>query len=483
MEKIADLLAKEGYKIENRDYSLETFYHYATGVGNKSPIALFIDAFDDEVPVEVKAEEYTEYLSEIRFNNPNMRLIINLPSQFKHMKQMQRNLMSLSIYDFHFEDNFSIQSILGWIETPKTLADVKDLVKDLIVHENSKEKVNDNLKYKVIEPNEKQSSPDLELSEIEIEEEEDGKSNQKEEKFPGIKRLADSFSFSVHLPKTKVIEKYVTLNQQSVAFISLSKGAGSTFHSLNFASFLSDKGRDVGVYEYPIHSEGRTYLSDVFDFFDYNGDTLKKQQISVPHLICDRKPIFLEQAPIYENIHIYATDYESKCITDFTNEQLLRYINTGKHSIKIMDFGYIPSANLNYESSFIDLLSVFHHVVVVTDLMPTMINPNIERLAFFQEYKEDERYQTEVTFLLNRYESYLPKKEIKQLNLANSHQCISLPYEHIFKAYYDKKIPYDISRDVEEELIIVYDGLLKEMGLEEEIKYRKKKKRGFFSRV
>ncbi|MEQ2529093.1 hypothetical protein WMO40_20675 [Bacillaceae bacterium CLA-AA-H227] len=487
METVVQVLEKEGYQVTNRDYLLETFYHWATKEEQKeyTSTALIVDASNDDIPIEVKAEEYIRYLTEIRIFKPNMRLIINLPSQFKHMKQMQRNFMSLNIYDFYFEDNFSVQSLLSWIENPRNLSDLKDLVKDVIIHEKISNEKQDNNKSS--NESEVSAQEDKCLQKVEEYEEKEiiNKDDRTGDRASGLKKIANSFSFNVNIPKvqkTKVVEKYVTVNQESIAFISVSKGAGSTFHSLNFASYLRDRELNVGVYEYPIHLDGRTYLSDVFGFFEDHGDNEDSKQISIPHLLSERRPIFLEQIPSYQEISFYAVDYNQKPINSFSNEQLLRYLNTGKHTIKIMDCGFVPSDYFK-ELSFVDFLSFFHHIVVIVDCMPTMINPNIERLSFFQQLKEDDRFQTKISFLINRYDSYMPKKELKYVNLSDAHRCSSLPYDHIFKALYDKKIPYDISEDIEQELYKIYNGLLEDLQLEEELHYKKKRKRGFFNKI
>lgn len=487
MEMIVEALAAEGFTIPNKDYELETFYHWATAEGEYCPTALIIDTLDDDIPIEAKAEEYIRYLTDIRLNKPNMRLIINLPSQFKIMKQMQRSFVSLGIYDFYFEDHFSVQSILQWIENKRNLADVKNLI------------TTDSYEEKMEETSHSTGEDSTELTEIhrgkteeifiEDDDQELGFSSILHDKFgdkvKGLKRLTDSFSINVNLPKfagnsrSKVVEKYVTMIQQSIAFISLSKGAGSTFHSLNFASYLSEKGLDIGLYEQPVHFDGRSYIADVFDLFK----TPNRQEASIPHMILERKPIWLEQVPEYCEVKVYATDYGQGFINNFKSEQFIRYLNTGKHTVKIMDFGYIPSHWLN-ESTFLDVLNTFQHIVVVVELLPTSFIPNFERFEFFKNFQDEYNNQSELWFLLNRYDSYIPKKELKKLELDLSHRCLALETNQVYKSMFDKKTPYDGSRDIQEELNIVYDDLFEDMGLNGEIKYKRKKAlRGMFHRV
>lgn len=470
MDTIVEALEKESYTVTHKDYQLETFYHWAMAENDHSPTALIIDPLDEGIPLEAKAEEYVRYLTDIKINKPNMRLIINLPSQFSRAKNMQRNFVSLGIYDFYFEDNFSVQTILKWIENKRTLADVKSL----IVHESIEEKIEE----KEAEHEQKQNSPEIKnIEEVLMDEVENSFSSFINEKFGDkvktIKRFADSFSINVNLPKaprTQVVEKYVTMIQQSIAFISLSKGAGSTFQTLNFASYLRDKGMSVGIYEQPVHFDGRSYLADVFDFFKKE----KNKEISIPHLILERKPIFLEQAPVYSGINVYATDYSQGYIEDFKSEQFIRYLNTGKHTIKIMDFGYVPSFWFNKES-FMDVLNTFQQLVIVSDLLPTSFVPNFERFEFFQNFQEEPSHQSELCFLINKYDSYFPKKELKQLKIEHAHRCPVLDSHQVFKAFFGKKVPFDTSKEVEDELSITYNGLLEEMRLTGEVQYKKKR--------
>lgn len=474
MDKIVNALEKENFTVTNKDFQLETFYHWASSEDSEySPTALIIDPLDDDIPFEAKAEEYVRYLTDVKINKPNMRLIINLPSQFKHMKNMQRNFVSLGIYDFYFEDNFSVQTILKWIDHKRTLADVKGL----IVHESVGE----------VKEDEKQTNEETVQSDNfqqfeeeileELEEQENGLGsfiNQKfGDKVKTIKRFADSFSINVNLPKkarTRVVEKYVTMIQQSIAFISLSRGAGSTFHSLNYASYLRDKGMSVGLYEQPVHLDGRSYFSDVFELFKSE----KRLQTSVPHMIIERKPIFLEDTPTYSDISVYATDYSQGYIEDFKSEQFVRYLNVGKHTIKIMDFGFVPSHWFNNES-FIDVLNTFQYLVIVVDLLPTNFVPNFERFEFFQNFRAEQSHQSELCFLINRYDSYVPKKELKQLELDKAHRCPAIESKLIFKALFDKKIPFDTNGEIEEKLAITYKGLTGEMGFQGEVQYKKRR--------
>lgn len=469
MDAVVQFFENEGYEVSSRDYQLETFYHWATKNEDKEldSVALIIETFNEEVPIEVKAAEIVKYLTEIKIFKPNMKLIINLPSQFKQMKQMQRSFVGLSIYDFYFEDNFTTQSLLEWVRKSKTLADVKDL----IVHE---QEFKENL--------DEENVIDTKKKEKEVHHHQE----KKEEPSTRIERVKDKekvkrFSINVTFPqKETVVEKYVTMYQQKIGFISLSRGAGSTFHSMNLAYYLIQRGMTVGLYEQPQHFEGRTYLADVFDCFNVS---VKENVCSVPHLIQERSPIFLEKIPNYQGIAIYGTDYEDNPIQSFNADQYLKYLNTGKHTIKIMDFGYLSDDWFN-RRELLDVLNHFDHLVVVVDLMPLSFNPNSKK---FMDFQEKYKFEGNLHFLVNRFNSSLSNEEIEEIGLENSNKCNMLSYDEVFKSILNRNIPLFKSKlEIEVPLEELYQNLVNDMEINggQEIKQRKKKGlKGLFQRA
>lgn len=465
---------EENFIVTNVDHELDNFRHWALSKEKENPkIAFIMETMENDLPVEIQAKEFVEKLTEIKVNRSSIRIVVVLPEHFDRILSLKKKLATLNIYDMYFDNSLSFQKVLSWIETEKTLADVKHLIID-----GSEENYE-------MSPNEKKIRADVEEQEredesyyVEDNEDNDGGvlSNRINEMFgdklESIKRLTDSFSIDLSVLQRKkgkkVIEKYITMAQQSIVFISLSKGAGSTFHSLNFASYLQDKGMSVGLYEQPIHTDGRTYIADIFEMYK------KKEDLSVPHAVLNRKPIFLDQLYTHNSIGVYATDYSKGYIDDFKNDQMIKYLNTGKHMIKIMDFGYVPTHWFNSES-FVDILQLFDHIVVVTDLLPLNFIPNFERFSYFQEFQEALAHSTDVHFLLNRYESKVPKKELRQLNLQDANRCPQLDYDEIYKSYFDKKIPFDTSKEIQEELSITYKGLFDDMEIEIETKIKKKR--------
>lgn len=130
MDVLLRTLDKEKYIVINKEYSLDTFHHWAMGEDPSKPdVALIVESTESDIPVERLAKDYIDKLTEIRLNpmRQEIRLILVLPSQFGRITYFKKSLAALAIYDVYFTEEFSFDSIIDWIDNEKTLADVKDL--------------------------------------------------------------------------------------------------------------------------------------------------------------------------------------------------------------------------------------------------------------------------------------------------------------------------------------------------------------------
>lgn len=455
MDVLLRSLDEEKYTVINKEYSLDTFHHWATGEDTSNPdIALIVETTENDIPIERLVKDYINKLTEIRLNpmRQEIRIILVLPSQFGRIPYLKKSLAALAIYDVYFTEQFSLDTIIEWIDNERTLADVKDLFA------NSKDEQNE-IVIEDEETKEVLNSAD--------------KGDSHPNKRVDIKRLKNSLSKEKNFlqreksEKVKevvietVVEKYITIAQQSIAFISLSKGAGSTFHTLNLASFFKEKDFSIGVYEQPQYADGRTYIADVFNIFQMEEDA----NISVPHAIIERKPVIYDQVYNYHSIPIYAVDYTRGEIDNFKIDHVLRYLATGKHTIKLMDFGYISKQQFE-NREFMDILNIFDHVVIVADTMPVALIPNQDRLKYFQSLEDDNSNDINVHFLLNRFSSKMTKKDLHELRFEEAIKCSTLNADSIYKACMDMKVPFDTDQQLKEELSLVYENLCNDMGIE-----------------
>lgn len=195
----------------------------------------------------------------------------------------------------------------------------------------------------------------------------------------------------------------------------------------------------------------------------------------MPHAILGRSPVIYDQVYKYSDIPLYAVDYSRGDITRFTIEQTLRYLSTGKHNMKVMDFGYLAREQFE-EKEFLDILNIFDHVIVVADTMPIALIPNMERLTYFQKLEEKNTSDVSVHFLLNRISSKMANKDLEELGFENAIKCNTLDQDSIYKAYFDMKIPFDAEPVLRNELTLVYENLCHDMGIEIGSNKRRKKR-------
>lgn len=115
--EMKEALEEAGHVVIEWDYSLEQFRDFSENRENHSDVALIDGAGTHE------KKHMIELLTEIRRNIPDLRLIINFPEELKTDKEFINKLLSLSIYDLYFQDEFAIDDIELWIRTTKTFAD------------------------------------------------------------------------------------------------------------------------------------------------------------------------------------------------------------------------------------------------------------------------------------------------------------------------------------------------------------------------
>lgn len=426
-------MADTKYEVVNFDYSFDTFYHWALSREETiADVALVADSLKNDLPMEMKLEEYITKLTEIRIKRPTLRLIILLPSEANHKIQFKEKLVKLGVYDFYFTESFSLADLIHWIENPKNLGDMKDYI--LIESNESFSKESNNIKA---------SSGNHVESKDEIAE--NSRISRRQEKLK-VKKIYEE----------KIIERVVTIKPKKMAVHSLSKGAGSTFHSLNLAAYFAEKGISVGMKEDPLLQTGKTYLADALNLYELENNDL----ISTPSYIKRKLPIMQEQVPTCENINFYTLNPELDQITNFEYEEYLRYLNVGGETLQITDFGYLSEEILNKEWS--DLFSQFDLHLVCVDLMPTSVIPNLKRLNFFLS----DLLNIPVQFIINKHAHSVNDNDIDDIGINSPILCPYLGYDTIFEAIYKNQIPYGFDSSIKEELNIVYEDIESIIGLQ-----------------
>lgn len=436
----------EEYIVTGTDYHFDTFYDYAVSEQEiDCDVALIVGDIKGNIPIVQKVSDFLKKVTDIRIKRPNLRLVVCLTKEYEHIQSLQQTLVSLSVYDIHFVDQFDIYVLIDWIEKPKNLADMKNFI---VPTENN---ITPIINKPLAEKKEENIVEEQEMSRIKI--------RKPKKEIEG---------------STKIVEKIVSVTQTNIAFISLSRGAGSTFHATNFSSFLRSKDLNVGLYEYPLYERGRTYLIDHFDFNELESTDLL---VSAPHAIHENKSFNQELALNYKGISIYPVNYKKGVIETFTAEMMYRYINTGRHTIKVVDLGYLELTEENKK-----VLQAFDHIYIIVDLSPSSFLPNYERFIHIEEMKEKEG-QSNIDFIINPYVSTVPKHEIKELKLDKAYRCNQFELEMTMKAFFKKSTVFDGIEELREEFSLLYEKLCDDIKLPISFGKHKKGKLGIFNKL
>lgn len=452
MEVLLRELSKyEAFTVTGTDYNFDTFYDFAMSKGDiECNTALIIGDLQGDIPVEEKIESFLKKVTEIRFNRPQLRFIVSLPKSYEHLKIIQQSLVSLTIYDLHFTDQIQFDTLIDWLENPKNISDMREFIAPTEIYKQPT--TPDSASANNSEEKEQAEKKDVivanESSRVNRRKQ---RSEEKEIRF-----------------ETKVVERIVSVTQKNIAFISNSRGGGSTFHATNFASFLNANELNVGLYESPIIEKGRTYLTDLFDLSD--------SSVSIPHLIFKNQPIQQDYLNKYNGITIYPVHYRDESLVDFTDEMMYRYLNIGRHTVKIADLGYWELNN--YSES---IIQTFDHIYLIVDLSPIAFIPNFERFEWLKTKAQSDSFPT-ISFIINPYVSSFPKNELRDLDLNKAYRCELFVREQIMEAYFNKQTAYDGVEEIQEGLNGLYQSLCKELDIPL-YHLKKNKKTGIFNKL
>jgi hypothetical protein len=432
--------AEKEYEVINYDNTFDTFHNWATSKEETiSDVAIIAQSLNDDLPLEVRFQEFLEKLTEIRIQRPTLRLIIFLPKEADYVEKLKERLVQLVIYDFYFNDNFSFDDLVTWIENPRHIGDMKEyiLAEKFTANEKS-----------ILQNKQKQEE---EVSAVE------GKSKENEKLIEGDQAKS---RIARNQYRTKVkrvieeriveVERVVTIKQKKIAVFSLSRGAGATFHTLCLGAYFSNRNISVGIYENPIYQDGKTYQADALSVFEDENEN----KISVANQIAKKLPVLKEQIPSVNDTKYYSLKPNSPRLSTFQHEDFLRYFNLGDETVKIFDFGYLQEEVMG-KDWFVELMEQFDLHVICLDMMPTSLIPNMNRLEFFL----NDDLKLPVKFIANKLANSIDIEDLDDLGLEDLAYCKHLNYDLIFDAYYQNIIPYNHGVELREILNPIYNQI------------------------
>lgn len=137
MDQLRTILESAGHTITDWDYSLSQFADFSARKEINSDLALI----DGQAGV-ISKKEIIESLENVRRNLPNLRLIVIFMKKLEKDEAFISKLLTFSIYDMYFKDEYDIDELETWIKTPKNFAnyniEIEDIQGDLIETEKPK---------------------------------------------------------------------------------------------------------------------------------------------------------------------------------------------------------------------------------------------------------------------------------------------------------------------------------------------------------
>jgi hypothetical protein len=245
------------------------------------------------------------------------------------------------------------------------------------------------------------------------------------------------------ITKTEVIveEKITFIPNNMIAVINLSKKAGSSFLTLNLAKLLSENNVSVSILENPISSDGRTYLFDIlgielsvdedFHFYSVPHEIKKKNRINPNHVIVD------------ENLEYLIVNPQMDKIEQWSYEDTLKYLNSSKNNVKIIDIGEIYAKNFE-KNPFFKLIQEVDYLLVMVNPLPHEMLSNVELLEYLTELAKE---HDNIHFIINKWSQGIDEKFISKtkIDYINSVKIPFLKPELIYSSIYKQKVPLEIN--------------------------------------
>lgn len=138
LEQLKDILESAGHKVVGWDYSLLQFADFSEKKAAEAEVAVV----DGQAGV-IEKREIIDTLTRVRKNLPDLRLIVILPLSLEKDETFISKLLTLSIYDMHFKDEYDIDDLESWLKNKKSYADYNVETADVkgIVTETEKPRI------------------------------------------------------------------------------------------------------------------------------------------------------------------------------------------------------------------------------------------------------------------------------------------------------------------------------------------------------
>lgn len=461
IDVLLPMLKNEGYNVLNYDDNTGSFVDWANSDAETlADTALIIEPLTRNVPTEIEMQELLGKLTELRIKRAELRVVLILPLEASHVSNFKENLVKLGIYDFYFTENITFEIIENGIENPKNLGDMKEF----IINDSSQMFLEQEVIHEV-------NNQEIQETDGELTRTRSARNHNKNSNNPVVveKVVEKIVEVEKLVEVEKVIERVLTVKQKKIALHSLSKGAGSTFHTVNLAAYFNDLKINVGVFENPLDQLSKTYLADTINLFEEN-----EQWLSIPHLIKKKQIYSRDNIPTHKGIKFYVLNSTNEKIPTYNFDEYLRYLNAGPELLKIMDFGYLDYDSYKDEG-MLEVLNQFDLHILCMDLMPIAVNSEFNKLSIFL----NEELNSDVQILINRFTKGISNEDMHDIGIEEALKCPMFDYETVFRSFYNQSIPYHFDADINNSLANLYDNISDLLQFDKkEMRVRKNKNKG-----
>lgn len=126
VEQLKNILESAGHRVTEWDYSLTQFADFS----ERKQITAEIALVDGQAGVITK-RDIIESLGRVRRNLPYLRLIVVFPESLKKDEAFISKLLTFSLYDMYFKEEYDIDDLELWINTPKSYANYNIEIEDI----------------------------------------------------------------------------------------------------------------------------------------------------------------------------------------------------------------------------------------------------------------------------------------------------------------------------------------------------------------
>ncbi|MHB1418656.1 MAG: GGDEF domain-containing protein [Bacillota bacterium] len=119
-------------QITGWDHNLDTAAQWAVSGNDETPDIFFINGTVNVGVIETQTgnrmtrhQALLRRFREIRLSRPQSKIVLLLPPDEKQEMQFIRDLIALGIYDFYFLSEFDEDSLKAWLNSTRSIADVK----------------------------------------------------------------------------------------------------------------------------------------------------------------------------------------------------------------------------------------------------------------------------------------------------------------------------------------------------------------------